>query len=218
MTAVEEGCIVHDRKYLSKFHGAINQLRRTNQFNGFTLKRLPKRCCSCQVKTGESSFNVDHLRKLCQEIEASQKEPQMIPKLVKPINYIILEFPLTFDLIQRTYKMCRFVGRHGANLKLLERKLNVRINIINHKTRKGLRTIVNQVQVQNEHNHIDSLWVVITNENSNGNPNNMENVKQTLQDDWKKLDSTIKNRPAKIISSALAILSSADISGDARWK
>ncbi|CAF4991283.1 unnamed protein product, partial [Rotaria sp. Silwood1] len=48
MTAVDEGCIVHDRKYLSKFHGAINQLRRTNQFNRFTLKLLPKRCCSCQ--------------------------------------------------------------------------------------------------------------------------------------------------------------------------
>ncbi|CAF5045773.1 unnamed protein product, partial [Rotaria sp. Silwood1] len=58
----------------------------------------------------------------------------------------------------------------------------------------------------------------ITIENNNGNPNNMENVKQTLQDEWKKLDSTIKNRPAKIISSGLAILSSADISGDARWK
>jgi hypothetical protein len=49
---MEKVCIVHDRKYLSKFHGTINQLRQLNQFNLSILQQLPKRCCSCDGRNG----------------------------------------------------------------------------------------------------------------------------------------------------------------------
>ena len=52
MATVEKDCIVHDRKYLSKFHGTINQLRRTDEFNSVILQQLPKRCCSCNGQKG----------------------------------------------------------------------------------------------------------------------------------------------------------------------
>jgi hypothetical protein len=53
---MENVCIVHDRKYLSKFHGTVNQLRQLNEFNLSVLQQLPKRCCSCDGKNGNKSF------------------------------------------------------------------------------------------------------------------------------------------------------------------
>jgi hypothetical protein len=52
MTTEIEKCFVHNRKYLSKFHGNINQLRRTNEFDISILQQLPKRCCSCHQQNG----------------------------------------------------------------------------------------------------------------------------------------------------------------------
>ncbi|CAF3537647.1 unnamed protein product [Rotaria sp. Silwood1] len=51
MATSNTSCIVHDRKYLSKFHGTINQIRRTNEFSSSILQRLPKRCCTCHNQT-----------------------------------------------------------------------------------------------------------------------------------------------------------------------
>lgn len=53
LTIMEKICVVHDRKYLSKFHGIINQLRQSNEFNGSILQQLPKRCCSCGERNGK---------------------------------------------------------------------------------------------------------------------------------------------------------------------
>jgi hypothetical protein len=53
---MDKVCIVHDRKFLSKFHETINQLRQLNEFNLSILQQLPKRCCSCGGKDGKKSL------------------------------------------------------------------------------------------------------------------------------------------------------------------
>jgi len=46
-------CIVHSRKNISNFHAAVNQLIRENNFSKRVYQQLPKRCCSCNGKTGK---------------------------------------------------------------------------------------------------------------------------------------------------------------------
>ena len=52
MTTTGEECLVHHRKFLSKFHQTVNQVRQLNEFNLTILQQLPKRCCSCHGQTG----------------------------------------------------------------------------------------------------------------------------------------------------------------------
>ncbi|CAF3540006.1 unnamed protein product [Rotaria sp. Silwood1] len=66
-----DGCIVHSRKNLSKFHAAINQLYRENMFSGDVYRELPKRCCSCNGKQGLKTIDVEALHEMCQDIMLS---------------------------------------------------------------------------------------------------------------------------------------------------
>jgi len=236
MTTIGTQCIVHNRKYLSKFHGTINQLRRTNQFSISTLQQLSKRCCSCRGQVGESSFDLDHLRKLCHQIQPLEETPPIISDPVKPIHYIILEFPLILNLKQRMYKAGRFVGRGGQHLRLLERTLNIRIHIVNNKSSKRFRRIVNQHETRKKRNHRNHLSVLFTIQNNN---DRIEQIKQSLQDQWKKVDVGIRKKPLVVVGirkkplvvvgirkKPLAtiplneppVISSTGISGDTRWK
>jgi len=53
MTTEIKQCIVHNRKYSSKFNENLNKIRRTNEFNISILQKLPKRCCSCHGQNGK---------------------------------------------------------------------------------------------------------------------------------------------------------------------
>jgi hypothetical protein len=137
---------------------------------------------------------------------------------IKPIHYVILEFSPTLTPLQRVYKVGRFVGQNGKHLRVLERKLNVSINILNNKSTRNFRKIVKKLQTQNNETHINDLWVLITLKNDN---DDLEKVKQSLQNTWKEIDVTTKKKrsgPRKIRSSAPIMHSSASISGDTRWK
>ncbi len=141
----------------------------------------------------------------------------MISPPIKPIHYLILEFSPMFTPLQRVYKAGRFIGRNGQHLRLLERTLNVRINILNNKSTKDFRQMVNKLQIQNNENHINDLWVLITLKNEN---DDLEKVKQSLENTWKQIDVTTKKRSksVKIRSSVSIMPPSTSVSGDTRWK
>lgn len=50
---VSDACIVHHRKYRSKFHCIVNQLRRSSKFQAHIYSALEKQCCSCGTKQGK---------------------------------------------------------------------------------------------------------------------------------------------------------------------
>jgi hypothetical protein len=115
------------------------------------------------------------------------------------------------------YKGGRFVGRDGKHLQLLERTLNVRLNILHHKSAKFFRKTVTKLQKQNNERHSIHLWVLIT---LNNDKDDIEKVKQSLRNAWDKIDVTTRaklpKRPRSVIVQSVP--SSASISGDTRWK
>ncbi|CAF3534224.1 unnamed protein product [Rotaria sp. Silwood1] len=215
-------CIVHDRKYLSKFHGTINQIRRTNEFSSSILQRLPKRCCTCHNQTGAYPLTFDDLRKLCQEMKLTENGIPSTADCSNNVHYVILEFSSILSQIQRMYQVGRFIGRGGSHLRLLESTLNVRINIINDKSSKNFRQMINKIQTKNEESRKDGLWILIDMKNSNKNndENSLDKVKQSLQDEWKKINSMIIKKKQTVLnpSSETRILSKTNIFRDTRWK
>jgi hypothetical protein len=116
---------------------------------------------------------------------------------------------------QRIFKVGRFVGRGGRHLKLLERTLNININIFNEKSSKHLRDIIDPLKIPYGENQKNFLWVLFTMKNNNS----IEEIKQSLQDEWKNIDVLKKQgQSGKIRSHASLIQKSTDISGDTRWK
>ncbi|CAF4517206.1 unnamed protein product, partial [Rotaria sp. Silwood2] len=220
MTTSSTGCIVHDRKYLSKFHGIINQIRRTNEFSSSVLQRLPKRCCTCHNQTGEYLLTFEDLRKLCQDIKSKEEELSLTSDCPKCVNYVILEFSSMLSPIQRIYQTGRFVGRGGSHLRLLERTLNVCINIINNKSSKTFRRIIDEIKTKNKECYKDGLWILIEMKNNNNDENTLDNVKQSLQDEWKKINVIITKKKVTVMnsSSQTRILSKTNIYRDSRWK
>jgi len=157
------------------------------------------------------------LRKLCNEIQSSEERRSVISYPEKTIHYVVLEFPSTLNPIQCIYKAGRFVGRGGQHVKLLERTLNIRINILSNKSSKDFQQIVNKVQAQNKQTHINGLWVLITMKN---NKDNIEQIKQSLQNRWEKVDVITKKKQSqkKIQSSEQVVRPYRYIFSDNRWK
>ncbi|CAF1295717.1 unnamed protein product [Adineta steineri] len=216
---MENSCIVHNKKTLSKFHGNINQLRRTNEFNISILKQLPKRCCSCNEKIGESIFTIDHLRKLCHEIQSLQTTLSIISEPVKPIHHVSLKSSTGLLTRQSNYKAGRFVGRGGENVKKIENELNININIPNKKSMKTYRELEKKLRLNGENIHPPDLLVFFTMKNNDNDQNNIEKIKQSLQDKWNKIDVTKKPRPfTNQTLSSFIIQPSTSIEGDSRWR
>jgi hypothetical protein len=167
-----------------------------------------------ELYLGESLFDLNDLRELCQRIQSTQNP---LSEPVKPIHYVVLEYSPTLSLIQQVYKAGRFVGRGGQHLQLIERTLNVSLNVVNQKSNKHFRQIVNQLKEQNNETSKNGLWILINMKNNN---DDIEKIKQSLQNEWNKIDvTTKKNRPMKKRFPRQVILSStANISGDTRWK
>ncbi|CAF1206745.1 unnamed protein product [Rotaria sordida] len=123
--------------------------------------------------------------------------------------------------IQRMYQISRFVGRDGLHLRLPERTLNVRINIINNKSSKNLQQMVDKIKTKNKESHKDGLWILIDMKKDNRNhENNLDKIKQLLQDEWKKINVLITKKKRTVInpSSQTRILSKTNIFRDNRWK
>ncbi|CAF4395219.1 unnamed protein product, partial [Rotaria sordida] len=70
VTRATDECIVHNPKYRSKFNHAVNLLR-IKQFKNWTYHKLPKRCCSCNGKTGLTVIDLNVLGGICEEIESN---------------------------------------------------------------------------------------------------------------------------------------------------
>ncbi len=151
------------------------------------------------------------MRQLCQQIQSA-----VLSNPVKPIHYLVLEFLPTLTPIQRLYIAGRFVGRSGQHLQLIQRTLNVSINIVNIKSNKNFRQIVEKLKEQNKENYKDGLWLLITMKNSE---DDIEKIKQSLENQWKKIDVITKKKQSKKLRfPRQEILGSTNISKDTRWK
>ncbi|CAF3770503.1 unnamed protein product [Rotaria sordida] len=135
VTTATDECIVHNPKYRSKFNHAVNLLR-IKQFKNWTYHELPKRCCSCNGKTGLNVIDLNVLGGICEEIESN---PPIKSVSVKPFHVLTFPFESTTKIPERRTRIRRFIGKKGQNLTMLQDKYNVRIHIINRSSNKTLR-------------------------------------------------------------------------------
>ncbi|CAF5022337.1 unnamed protein product, partial [Rotaria sp. Silwood1] len=163
-TTATDGCIVHNPKYRSKFNHAVNLLR-IKQFKNWTYHELPKRCCSCNGKTGLNVIDLNVLEGTCEEIELN---PPIKTVIVKPSHVLTFPFESTLTIQERRTRICRFIGKKGQNLTMLHNKYNVRIHIIDRSSHKRLHKKISEVQnktVKRDLSKADELYLLITAKN-----------------------------------------------------
>ncbi|CAF0729235.1 unnamed protein product [Adineta steineri] len=124
-------CFVHNRRFLSKFHGAINQLRQSNEFTEVTLRQLPKRCCSCPEKQNNTTFstieplltslNIDALRLVCLQMEFKKYlTTNELPSQSMISNYTVLHFPIVLDSKEHINLLNQFIDLQDQQLRILK--------------------------------------------------------------------------------------------------
>ncbi|UJR38706.1 hypothetical protein I4U23_031372 [Adineta vaga] len=121
VTTVTDGCIVHNSKYPSKFNYAVNLIRRGKKFKNDIYHQLPKRCCSCDGKTGLNVIDLNVLISKCDEIAADKS---LQPILHDSFHVFTLPFKTATCLQERNTRISRFIGRKGQNLNALQDKYN----------------------------------------------------------------------------------------------
>ena len=162
---------------------------------------------------GESSFSIDHLRELCEQLQLSSKSPVKIPPKKEITDYMILKIDPVLTHRQRIYKFGRFIGQKGRHIALLQKKLNVRIDILNDKSSKNFRQIINKFQTSTKPNDMSSLSIIIIRKDKD---QNIDQIKESIQQNWKQIDVTTRKKRSTTIRSA-ASLTDISLDGDTRW-
>ncbi len=178
MYVIVRGCIVHNRKYLSTFHRTIKQLRRTNEFSLSILRQLPKWCCSCC-----GPFVLDCLRAVCRQIN-DPSSTEKCDHSKSPVHFVVLSLPPQLTYSQKTMKMGRFIGCRCVNLYCLEHHFNARLYLVNCRSSKHLRNIVDQLKNGNEGSEDNKLWVITTMNDENSEENISEEIEQAIKRTW----------------------------------
>lgn len=157
-------CIVHHRKYRSKFHCTVNRIRRSTSFEQQVYNTLHSRCCSCGTKQGINInlikllflkfYHVSTItvgiklidptlfRDMCDKInseilEKSKQSTKSLP--CGPIEFISLPFPSTHTPLVRQRKVGCFIGKKGKNIRVFQYNYNIRVRIIDERSKKKLR-------------------------------------------------------------------------------
>ncbi|CAF3674028.1 unnamed protein product [Rotaria sordida] len=186
VTTVTDECIVHNPKYRSKFNHAVNLLR-IKQFKNWTYHELPKRCCSCNGKTGLNVIDLNVLGGICEEIESN---PPIKSVSVKPFHVLTFPFESTTKIPERRTRIRRFIGKKGQNLTMLQDKYNVRIHIINRSSNKTLRKKISEVEnkaVKRDMSKADELYLLITAKNklmTDAIP--IDEIKREITEKWEE--------------------------------
>ncbi|UJR29499.1 hypothetical protein I4U23_010716 [Adineta vaga] len=218
---MENDCIVHNRKSRSIFHQNINKIRQTNEFHPSVLQKLPKRCCSCDDQTGESSLTIYYLHKLCKEIQSFEKQPlKRKCEPLKIIHYLIVYFPLNYSNLQHQYKTGRFVGSKGKNLQRIEQKLHISIHILNNKSSIELQKRTEEIRRKNQSRNYQDLILFFTINNNNNQINNVQQIQRSIQFEWNNIHIRTEKEKEKVFDKELEkeMNLSFLLEKDSRWK
>ncbi|CAF3345902.1 unnamed protein product [Rotaria sp. Silwood1] len=193
-------CFVHDRHFVSKFHAAINQLRKTNEFTILTLRQLPKRCCSCPEKrnnmtskTTESlltSMDINELRLICLRLDLKQYAAAHILSSPSKIrNYTVLVYPTVLDSKMEATISNNFIVQQNNQLRALQKMHHINLEFVTSNTSKELLYEIAQIKfdiVTKCSNYLEAvkaingLWVIISIEDQS----RIDIVKHMLQKQW----------------------------------
>jgi hypothetical protein len=200
-------CFVHDRQFLSKFHAAINQLRQTNEFTVFTLRQLPKRCCSCPEKRNNmtstaaqpqlTSENIDAIRLFCVQFELQQYAgTNALSEPSKILHYTVLPFPVLVNAKEQENITDQFIFQQQSELYTLEKMHHVCLEFVTSATPKELLKEVVDIQRNlvakcsdsvEAIEAINGLWVIISGEDQS----RVDLVKHVLQQQWTRFITSI---------------------------
>lgn len=231
------GCIVHDRKTLSKFHHAVNQLRQTSEFAVSTVQQLPKRCCSCHgqpgerrvvtpiliassICAGESSFEMEHLRRICSRMELTR---EIEPVKVDPVEldqFVLLRSAPSARSRNHQSRLGRFIGPAGKYVTKMEQELNVSIQIVNSRSSRHL-----QESTQNLRNRLikyssDATLVVFSIADGRDDFDTIQTIQRSIEQRWINVDTSVQQRPARSARehSTYVIAPFVPIDADFRWR
>ncbi|CAF0780758.1 unnamed protein product [Rotaria sordida] len=222
-------CFVHDHHFLSKFHAAINQLRKTNEFTILTLRQLPKRCCSCPEKrnnmvskTIESSLksmDINELRLICLRLDLKQYiATHILSSPSKICNYTILSFPTFSNSKMQDIISNNFTVQHDNQLRTLQKMHHVSLEFVTSNTSQELFNEIAQIKfdiIAKCSNYLEAiqaingLWVII----STKDQSRVDIVEHMLQQQWIRFIGNIsiyttqmlyhwqQHQPSKVINN-----------------
>lgn len=200
-------CFVHDRHFLSKFHGYINQLRQSKEFTTNTLRQLPKLCCSCPEKRNNidhtqtepllTSLDINALQLVALRLDLKRCiNTNIVLSSSTFSNYAILLFPISFQAAEQAILADQFISQHGHEIASLQQLYHVRLEFVTPLTSKELRNEIAQmkydlaVESPNyfEASRVNSgLWVIISTED----PSYLDIVTHVLKKKWHRFLNNI---------------------------
>ncbi|CAF3350006.1 unnamed protein product [Rotaria socialis] len=194
-------CFVHDHHFRSKFHAAINQLRKTNEFSILTLRQLPKQCCSCPEKRNNvisaaatesvlTSMDINELRLICLQLDLKQYViTNVLSSSSKILHYTVLSFPTVLNKKIATTISNQFILQQDKEHLALEKLHHVALQFITSNTSKELLDEVVQIKYNlvakcsnffEALQAIHGLWVIISTEDLS----RVDIIKHVLQQQW----------------------------------
>lgn len=138
-----------------------------------------------------------------------------IPPKKDITDYMTLKLDPILTRVQRLYKVGRFIGGKGRHIALLQKTLNVRIDILSNKSSKTFRQTMNKFQTPT---NPDDLSIVIIRKDKD---QNIDRIKQSIQENWKQIDVTTRQKRSSKRRSAAPLSSiptDVSLDGDTRWK
>ncbi|CAF1273845.1 unnamed protein product [Rotaria magnacalcarata] len=190
VTTANDGCIVHNSKYQSKFNCAVNLLRRTKEFQQQTYHEMPKKCCSCNGKTGMNIIDLNVLSGVCDEIESERVNK---PVLKKHFYLLTLSFEPNISRHVRRARTGRFIGKGGENVRAMQDKHNVCLQLIdrssNEKRCQRLDEL-KKIDEKEDNKNTDDLYLLVTSKTKSiTNTIPIEEIEQEITQKWKEINT-----------------------------
>ncbi|CAF4795986.1 unnamed protein product [Rotaria socialis] len=190
VTTANDGCIVHNSKYQSKFNCATNLLRRTKEFQQQTYHELPKKCCSCNGKTGMNIIDLNVLSSVCDEIESDRANE---PVLKKHVHLLTLSFEPNISRYIRRARTGRFIGKGGENVRAVQDKYNVCLQLIDRSSNEKRCQRLDELKTTDEkedNKNRDALYLLVTSKTKSiTNTIPIEEIKQEITQKWKEINT-----------------------------
>ncbi|CAM4945726.1 unnamed protein product [Rotaria socialis] len=190
VTTANDGCIVHNSKYQSKFNCATNLLRRTKEFQQQTYHELPKKCCSCNGKTGMNVIDLNVLSSVCDEIESDRANE---PVLKKHVHLLTLSFEPNISRYIRRARTGRFIGKGGENVRAVQDKYNVCLQLIDRSSNEKRCQRLDELKKTDEkedNKNRDALYLLVTSKTKSiTNTIPIEEIKQEITQKWKEINT-----------------------------
>ncbi|UJR19013.1 hypothetical protein I4U23_022143 [Adineta vaga] len=165
----------YDLNEILKVIPAINLIRRGKSYTKEIYYELPKRCCSCNGKTGLNIIDINVLINICEEIQS---------KVLKSSYDLALSFELETDFRERRARIGRFIGKKGENLRSLEDKYNIRLHIINNQS-SNQKYFQKLIEIQENNSEIVYLFLT-KKDKSITNEIPIEEIKEQIIEKWKE--------------------------------